>query len=132
MESPVAVAGVAEGIRVDGVLDEPAWANAAPIGPLLQRDPREGTAASEETEVRVLFDASNLYVGVTCRDKTPSAIVSTQLGRDANLEVDDRVTVVLDPFFDHKNGFFFAVNPCLLYTSPSPRDRTRSRMPSSA
>ena len=24
------------------------------------------------------------------------------------------------------------MNPCLLYTSPSPRDRTRSRMPSSA
>ena len=24
------------------------------------------------------------------------------------------------------------LNPCLLYTSPSPRDRTRSRMPSSA
>ena len=24
------------------------------------------------------------------------------------------------------------VHPCLLYTSPSPRDRTRSRMPSSA
>ena len=23
-------------------------------------------------------------------------------------------------------------DPCLLYTSPSPRDRTRSRMPSSA
>ena len=26
----------------------------------------------------------------------------------------------------------YAVYPCLLYTSPSPRDRTRSRMPSSA
>mgnify|MGYP003327906979 CR=1 FL=1 len=25
-----------------------------------------------------------------------------------------------------------ALDPCLLYTSPSPRDRTRSRMPSSA
>ena len=24
------------------------------------------------------------------------------------------------------------IGPCLLYTSPSPRDRTRSRMPSSA
>ena len=24
------------------------------------------------------------------------------------------------------------INTCLLYTSPSPRDRTRSRMPSSA
>jgi len=26
----------------------------------------------------------------------------------------------------------FTINGCLLYTSPSPRDRTRSRMPSSA
>ena len=26
----------------------------------------------------------------------------------------------------------FFSNPCLLYTSPSPRDHTRSRMPSSA
>ena len=32
------------------------------------------------------------------------------------------------------NGFkiFWSVKGCLLYTSPSPRDRTRSRMPSSA
>ena len=31
-------------------------------------------------------------------------------------------------------GFPYTINknPCLLYTSPSPRDRTRSRMPSSA
>ena len=36
-----------------------------------------------------------------------------------------------------KDGVFFledlgSTNGCLLYTSPSPRDRTRSRMPSSA
>ena len=29
-------------------------------------------------------------------------------------------------------AILFASNTCLLYTSPSPRDRTRSRMPSSA
>ena len=29
-------------------------------------------------------------------------------------------------------GFCKVFNVCLLYTSPSPRDRTRSRMPSSA
>ena len=29
-------------------------------------------------------------------------------------------------------GKLEALNTCLLYTSPSPRDRTRSRMPSSA
>ena len=30
------------------------------------------------------------------------------------------------------DGVTVVVSPCLLYTSPSPRDRTRSRMPSSA
>ena len=29
-------------------------------------------------------------------------------------------------------GTFAEIGACLLYTSPSPRDRTRSRMPSSA
>ena len=33
---------------------------------------------------------------------------------------------------DQSNIRFNCINPCLLYTSPSPRDRTRSRMPSSA
>ena len=40
-------------------------------------------------------------------------------------------------FISRQNGedvfvHFSAIQACLLYTSPSPRDRTRSRMPSSA
>ena len=40
----------------------------------------------------------------------------------------------LNPEFrtDQKEPLRFHPNDCLLYTSPSPRDRTRSRMPSSA
>ena len=34
--------------------------------------------------------------------------------------------------FRTKGFISYSGNPCLLYTSPSPRDRTRSRMPSSA
>ena len=33
---------------------------------------------------------------------------------------------------DEGNEVYLLPNNCLLYTSPSPRDRTRSRMPSSA
>ena len=33
---------------------------------------------------------------------------------------------------DATESLLAATEPCLLYTSPSPRDRTRSRMPSSA
>ena len=32
----------------------------------------------------------------------------------------------------HTKSLLEASNPCLLYTSPSPRDRSVSRMPSSA
>ena len=35
-------------------------------------------------------------------------------------------------YFDSSSGKYKSVDGCLLYTSPSPRDRTRSRMPSSA
>ena len=42
------------------------------------------------------------------------------------------ITPELTEFQDRKQIEFQWVGACLLYTSPSPRDRTRSRMPSSA
>lgn len=102
---------VAEPIHVDGRLDEAAWGAAPSIGPLTQRDPLEGQPASEATEVKVLFTADALYFGMLCRDRAPDRIIATQLTRDGNLDVDDRVLVILDPFFDHRNGFFFEINP---------------------
>jgi hypothetical protein len=100
-----------ERIRLDGKLDEPAWQRAVPIGPLVQVEPKEGEPPTEATEVRVLYDSDAIYFGIRCLDRTPAAIVATQLTRDAELEVDDYVAVVLDPFFDRRNGFFFMVNP---------------------
>jgi len=101
----------AETIRLDGRLDESAWQHARPIGVLRQREPVENAEPSEETVVRVLYNDDALYIGIVSRDRSPREIVSTQLTRDANLDVDDRITIVLDPFFDHRNGFFFQINP---------------------
>mgnify|MGYP003322087747 CR=1 FL=1 len=42
----------------------------------------------------------------------------------------DRAALVRD--YGSLDSYQSPRNPCLLYTSPSPRDRTRSRMPSSA
>ncbi|WDT36643.1 hypothetical protein PVA38_09915 [Streptococcus pneumoniae D39] len=39
---------------------------------------------------------------------------------------------LLNSSFFFLSKFFTLYYSCLLYTSPSPRDRTRSRMPSSA
>lgn len=108
----VAIARRATGtIHVDGRLDESDWASTPSIGPLTQLEPAEGESPSERTDVRVLFDEQAIYVGIVCVETHPNGVVSTQLTRDANLDVDDRVTIVFDPFFDHRNGFFFQVNP---------------------
>jgi hypothetical protein len=102
---------VSEHIRIDGKLDEPGWKEAVPIGDLVQVLPKEGDRPSEKTEVRILVDNDALYFGITCFDRKPSAIIATQLTRDAELDVDDNISIVIDPFFDHRNGFFFTVNP---------------------
>ena len=44
----------------------------------------------------------------------------------------DKLTVDLDTLLYMLNIMSEVYSVCLLYTSPSPRDRTRSRMPSSA
>ncbi len=100
-----------ERIRIDGRLDEPAWQRAVPIGPLTQVDPKEGEPPTEATEVRVLYDGEALYFGIQCFDRASGGIIATQLTRDGDVEVDDYVAIVLDPFFDRRNGFFFSVNP---------------------
>ena len=50
------------------------------------------------------------------------------------LALDQKPTIVMSEGHDPRiiSGSIAAHNACLLYTSPSPRDRTRSRMPSSA
>ena len=51
-------------VVLDGKLDEESWKQANVIEKFLQRDPDEGMPASEQTEVRVLYDQENLYFGV--------------------------------------------------------------------
>ena len=47
------------------------------------------------------------------------------------LSIEGRCSIEVDAL-DNQLEVTCKVGPCLLYTSPSPRDRTRSRMPSSA
>jgi hypothetical protein len=98
-------------ISVDGKLDEPDWAAASPITEILQREPKPGLPATEKTELRLLYDADNLYIGVTCFDSEPRRIIATQMARDADLSVDDRIEILLDTFRDQRNAFYFSTNP---------------------
>jgi hypothetical protein len=102
---------ITERVRIDGKLDEPAWQLAVPISNMTQVLPKEGDTPSEKTEIRVLVDVDALYFGITCYDRTPARIVSSQLTRDTFLDSDDNVAIALDPFSNQRNGYFFNINP---------------------
>src|SRR5437867_3645658 len=59
---------ISERIKIDGRLDERAWAAVEAVTDFRQREPAEGAAASEKTEVRVLYDDKNLYIGIHAFD----------------------------------------------------------------
>lgn len=98
-------------IRLDGRLDDPAWATADSLTDFRQREPLVGEPATERTVVKVLRDADALYVGVRAYDAEPRRIRATQLRRDANLSSDDNLQLLIDSFHDRRSGFVFGTNP---------------------
>jgi len=109
---PVAIAAPVSGaITVDGVLDEGGWGNAEALTRFVQRTPRDGAPATEESEVRVLYDAEALYVGVWAFDSNPSEMIQGERIRDYDLEQSDAVLLIFDTYQDRQNGFVFGTNP---------------------
>src|SRR5262245_1665808 len=80
----VAAVLASEGPRIDGVLDDAAWRLAPVIDHFTQQEPREGEAASERTEVRVVYDSGHLFIAVHAFDSMPSAISATEMRRDSD------------------------------------------------
>ena len=100
-----------QSISLDGAVDEPVWSTAIPATGFVQRDPVEGVAPTERTEVFVLYDDDYLYIGAILYDSDPSGIKAFQKQRDAGLGTDDRFMWVLDTFRDLRTGYFFEINP---------------------
>jgi hypothetical protein len=98
-------------IVLDGHLDEAAWANAPIAKDFIQNDPREGEPATFDTEVKVLYDGEALYFGVFAKDDEPGKIIVNELRKDFNTGAGDGFQIVIDTFYDRRNGYQFAVNP---------------------
>ena len=97
--------------RIDGRLDEAAWDRARPITDFFQREPVEGAPPTERTQVRILFDDDNLYFALRCFDAHPDRLVANHMRRDAELDENDNIQIILDPYNDRRGGFYFSTNP---------------------
>lgn len=100
-----------EAIELDGILDEPVWDRAAPATDFIQQDPDFGGTPTERTEVRIVFTAESLYMGVSAFDSEPDLLLGNTMKRDEFLRADDRFMWTMDTFLDQQTGYFFEMNP---------------------
>ena len=95
---------------VDGKLNEAVWEQAPSISEFVQREPADGEAPSQRTDVRVAFDETAVYVAVRAFDTEPHRIVGMLTRRDQRTP-SDWIKIVVDSFFDRRSAFEFGVNP---------------------
>ena len=77
----------------------------------MQHEPFDGQAATERTEVRILFDQGSLYIGARLFDREPGGIIRGETRRDLALKEQDAFMILLDTFRDRQNGFLFGTTP---------------------
>ncbi|MYA76558.1 MAG: carbohydrate binding family 9 domain-containing protein, partial [Gemmatimonadetes bacterium] len=103
---------VSSSIQVDGHLDELEWQQAKVANDFFQLEPVEGAPATYPTEVRVMYDDRNLYVGFVCFDPNPEQIMAPDMQRDTRMSFsNDMVTVVIASLDHYREAFEFQTNP---------------------
>lgn len=97
-------------IKVDGRLDEPAWAAAPAASAFRQWIPNRGEPARLDTEVRVLYDAASLFVGARMANPGgPARIVGRVHRRDRD-SYSDWFGVSVDTEHRGRTARMFRVN----------------------
>jgi hypothetical protein len=99
-----------EPIKIDAVLDEPAWNQTDSATSFWQYFPTDSVQAKQQTELKFLFDDTNLYVGIKvyASDKN---YITPSLRRDFRASGNDNITLLFDTFNDGSNAYIFGTNP---------------------
>ena len=71
---PVQAVRASGPIHCDGILDEPSWSAAPPVGEFFQQTPDQGAPVTQRTAFRVLFDDDAIYIGAWLYDAHPDSI----------------------------------------------------------
>ena len=112
--------------KIDGNLDDAAWINAPVLTDFIQHYPTFGLPSSKNTEVKIIYDNTAIYIGAYLYDE-PGNIRKQITARDGELENNvDYFSVFFDTYNDHQNGFLFLVTTANVQSDArlSPGDNT--------
>ena len=106
---PVSIPKIESAPTIDGLLNEEVWQKAAVFKDFYQTGPGYNTAPSKPTEVYVLYDEKDLYIGFKCWDDKDK-IRATVAKRD-EVFGEDNVRVWLDTYDDQRRAYVLGFNP---------------------
>ncbi|MEO0338868.1 MAG: DUF5916 domain-containing protein, partial [Bacteroidota bacterium] len=109
-QSAISVRKLQEKITLDGNLTEAAWFNSSPAKDFWSYFPDDSTRSPVKTEIYMLFDDQNLYIGAICHSTGDDYVIQS-LRRDFRAGGNDNITFLIDPFQDRTNAFVFGMNP---------------------
>lgn len=98
-------------INIDGILDEPVWLTAGLADNFHRVLPTDTGYAAAQTEVRVTYNETTLFIGIVCYDPTSGKRPVESLRRDFSFGKNDNFLVFIDTYNDQTNGFSFGVSP---------------------
>ncbi len=99
-----------EDIIPDGILEEAIWESAESAHDFWEHFPNNSILASQQSDIKMLYDDKNLYIGITLKTAGKNYMVQT-LKRDFQAGGSDNITMLFDTFNDGTNAFFFGINP---------------------
>ena len=99
-------------LRIDGRLDEEAYAAGETMTGFVQVEPVAGARATERTDVWIFFDDANVYLAARCWESEPDRITVDEMRRDnTNIGRNDNLAWIFDTLYDRRTGVLFEVNP---------------------
>ncbi|MEH6747761.1 MAG: DUF5916 domain-containing protein [Maribacter arcticus] len=97
-------------IEPDGILDETYWETADSANEFWEYFPLDSIQARKQTEIKMLYDDDNLYIGITVYTAGKDYAIQS-LKRDFRAGNSDNITLLFDTFNDGNNAFLFGINP---------------------
>lgn len=106
----IVISKISESPRIDGVLDDPAWKNAAIADGFVERQPVNGNPIPDSlrTEVKIVYDDLGIYFGATMYDPNPNLIPRELTERD-QIGNQDFFFILLNGYNDRQQSLQFIV-----------------------
>jgi len=99
-------------IKIDGVLDDQAWKEAAVMTDLVEFRPKIGALEdpANRTISYLMYNDEGIYFGGFCHERTRDSISTELKGRDG-YGANDYIGIIFDTYNDKLNGFEYFVTP---------------------